>query len=535
MKKLLIVSITSCFLLSTLSCSDLDIAPTDRATDLTFWNKPEDALNVLTSCYENMYSSEYFFFNETLSDNAFNKSQGDGSNTRNIASGSYDGSNSRVTNEWGYHYSGIRKCNTLLANIGQIEDISQELSDRIIAEAMVIRAYHYIHLVTWYGDVPLVMTELTVDESKSVTRDSREQVISFIETELDNAAARLPVNTAYAESDRGRITKGAALALKARLALYEEKWQDVITLTEKIMNDEAGEYDLFPDYAGIFTAANEYNPEVILDLEFVPVIRTHSVQRYFIPRTEGQLVTSIAPSQELVDNYLMINGKSINDAGSGYDETDPYTNRDPRLKATIVYNGYEWQRPNGSTITILTLPGSGDNSVDRSDTSPTGYYVSKYFDKTASANQSGLNLILLRYADILLMNAEAKNELDQMNATVWDNTIRRLRERAGFTDAAALDFDTSLDRDELRDVIRQERRSELAMEGQRIFDLKRWQIAETALTGWLHGIQVGDPSVDDGYLQVDNRVFNAAKHYLWPVPQRETDLNPNLNPNNPGW
>jgi hypothetical protein len=199
-----------------------------------------------------------------------------------------------------------------------------------------------------------------------------------------------------------------------------------------------------------------------------------------------------------------------------------------------VYNGYPWKRPDGSTVTIETLPGTGDNSIDRDDASPTGYYVAKYFDPTADGNlNSGLNLILIRYADVLLMHAEAKNELGQFDAAGWDKTVRRLRQRAGFTDPGALSFPGG-DQAALREAIRRERRTELAMEGQRVFDIRRWKIAETVLNGYLHGIKVGDPSVDNGYKRVDQRTFDPARHYLWPVPQRERDLNQNLG-QNAGW
>jgi hypothetical protein len=235
-----------------------------------------------------------------------------------------------------------------------------------------------------------------------------------------------------------------------------------------------------------------------------------------------------------VNDYLMANGKAINEAGSGYSEATPYVGRDPRFAATLVYDGYRWQRPDGSSILIRTVPGTGDNSVDRADASPTGYYSAKYFDPTADANlNSGLNLILVRYADVLLMHAEAKNELGLLTASEWDRTIGALRRRAGFTDPAALAFPGS-DKASLQTAVRRERRTELAMEGLRIFDLRRWRTAETALKGYAHGIKAGDPSVDNGYLRVDQRTFDPAKHYLWPVPQRERDINPNLT-QNPGW
>lgn len=532
MKKVLLYILTIGTVAILESCHDLDLVPTDRETDATFWDKPEDAFNVLNTIYENMYSAEYFFYNETLSDNAFNKSEVDGSNSRNIAEGSFDASHKRITEEWGYHYTGIRKCNIFLANIDRVPGIDEALKNRMRGEARFIRAFHYFNLTMWYGDVPLVDNVLSVEESLVLTRAPQDNIVLFIHDDLDFAASVLPVNTAYPAADRGRITKGAALALKARLALYRGDWDAVISISEKFFSGEAGTYGLFNNYAGVFKPANEYNQEVILDVQYVPVQRTHSVQRYFIPKTEGKLVTSIAPTQELVDSYLMINGSPIDALGSGYDENDPYSNRDPRLNATIVYDGYEWTKPDGSKYEIRTFPGTGDNSIDKDDASPTGYYFAKYYDPTADAeNRSGLNLILIRYAEILMMYAEAKLEKSQLTSDVWDNTIREIRERAGFTDPEALEFDASLSEHELEEIIRNERRIEFAMEGLRIFDIRRWRTAEVVLNAWAHGIRVGDLAVDNGYKRVDLRSFDPAKHYLWPIPQRERDLNKNLSQN----
>lgn len=516
------------------ACQELDIAPTDRPTDASFWTQPADATNVLATAYENLYNSEYFFFNEVLSDNAFNVSDVNGSNSRNIAQGAYGTNQQRITNEWGYHYTGIRKSNVLLANIDKISSLDAALKARYIGEARALRAFHYFQLMTWYGDVPLVTTEIGVNESQQIRRTPRAQVLDFVLQELDEAAAALPVNTAYDAADRGRFTKGAALALKARVLLYEGRWADVVPVTEQIMGGTVGTYSLFSSYAGVFSPSNEGNSEVMLDLQYLVPTRTHSEQRLFIPRTEGKLITAIAPTQELVNSYVTTNGQPITEAGSGYNEATPYTGRDPRFAATIVYDGYAWRRPDGSTFTIRTFPGTGDNSVTRSDASPTGYYSAKYFDPTADANlNSGLNLILIRYADVLLMHAEAKTELNQFTAADWDRTIGALRRRAGFTNAGALAFPAGT-QTSLRAIVRRERRTELAMEGLRIFDIRRWRTAETVLNGFAHGIKAGDPNVDNGYLRVDQRTFDPARHYLWPIPQRERDINANLS-QNPGW
>ena len=147
---------------------------------------------------------------------------------------------------------------------------------------------------------------------------------------------------------------------------------------------------------------------------------------------------------------------------------------------------------------------------------------------------SGLNMIILRYADVLLMHAEALAELGQLDASAWNKTIRLIRERAGFVDATALDFPGG-GPEALKNIVRRERRCELALEGLRHKDIIRWKTAENVLNGWCHGLKTGDVvGADNGYVRIENRVFNPAKHYLWPIPQNERDLNKNLT-QNPSW
>ena len=158
-------------------------------------------------------------------------------------------------------------------------------------------------------------------------------------------------------------------------------------------------------------------------------------------------------------------------------------------------------------------------------------YWRKYWDpkSTAPGFSSGLNLYLIRYAEVLLTYAEAKQALGQMTEDVWNKTIRALRVRAGFTDAGALNYPGNAN---MTNIIRAERRSEFAMEGLRIDDIRRWKIAETVLNGWAHGARFGEPSIDNGYLRVQLRQFDPQKHYLWPVPPAERSLNTNLTQNN---
>lgn len=537
MKKLLVSILCAATLFS---CRKLDQPITRDYNEGAYWRNQEDVLAALASCYENMSNDGYFFGNEALSDNAYVSGDGFNQVTR-IASGAYDPSNSRVQAEWGYRFTCIRKCNTVVLNVDRVPGLDSTLKHRVLAEARFIRAYSYFQLVDWYGDVPFYTNLITIDESKTIGRTDKTAILNFIQQELTAIRADLPVNNysgaanGYAEKDRGRITRGAAIALSARVHLAKGEWQGTINDCELLINkSENGTYGLQSNYRSIFTVANEYNNEVILDLQYGGG-RTYSTQRSFLPQTVALLRSTLVPTQDLVDDYIMLNGKTIGETGSGYDANNPYQNRDPRFEATILHDGSTITDFDGKVQTILTKPGSNPttNSVDDQGASPTGYYFYKYYDPTATTYNSGLNIIELRYADILLMYAEAKNELDQMDAGVWDLTIRPLRVRAKFTDAAALSF-PGTGQEALRTIIHRERRAELAFEGSRAFDIRRWKIADQVLNKPVRGIKVTGGSFNtdaNGYIIVENRQFINPKHYLWPVPTFERDQNTNLGQN----
>lgn len=529
------------FLASLSGCQDLDLAPTDKFTEANYWTSAEKASMVLNTAYGQLTSSGRYFSNESLSDNMY---EGRGnSSEKMISSGQADASNSRFSEEWKNSYAGIKTCNVFLENVDKVPNMNETLRTRMKAEARFIRAWLYLQLTTWYGDVPLFEKDITLEESKSISRTPKAAILTFIYNELDEVEAVLPTNTEYAEADRGRITKGAAIALKARAYLYQNDWANVVAACEKLIgNTSNGTYALFSSYEGIFKPENEYNSEVILDYQYVPSVRVWEEMYDLAPLSVGARINSKAPTQELVDDYIMMNGKSIKEANSGYDESNPYKNRDPRFAATIVYHGAKWVRPDGTIQTIYIKPGStpSDNTygnVDEyigagSNSTSTGYYLRKNYDATSEIGmKSGLNLILIRYADVLLMYAEAMNELGKMDEAVWNKTIRPLRERAGFTDAPSLIYPTE---GNMQTIIRRERRVELAMEGLRIFDIRRWKTAENVLNGYPHGAQFGEASIDNGYIRLEKRTFNPERDYLWAVPLSQKDLNPNLG-QNPGY
>ena len=520
-------------------CKKLDLAPTDRFSDQTFWNVDANVYSALNNNYSLMYNSNMYFYNEATSDNAYSTT-GD---FALIASGNATAAQGKFLNDWTYFYSAIKSCNVFLASVDQNTTLAPAVIERLKAENRFIRAFAHFNLAKWYGDVPLISTDISPDEAKVITRSPKATVIQFVLDELDAAIAALPAKEQLAATENGRITKGAALGLKARVLLYEgNRMAEVVEVSEQLMNNQRvnGQYGLVASYSSLFSdpALNKNNNEALLSLQYVPAIRTWGEFFDFAPRSVGGRVSGMSPTQELVDDYITLNGRGIKEAGSGYVESNPYQNRDPRLTATIVYDQYNWIKPDGSTKVIYIKPGTDPDPARLDEfspasqaSSPTGYYWRKYYDPIALASfTSGMNLHLIRYAEVLLNYAEAKQALGQMDETVWNNTIRLLRLRAGFTDAAALNFPGNAD---MTNIIRRERRTELAMEGLRTDDIRRWKIGETTLNGYAHGARFGDAAVDNGYIRAQRRTF-TAKDYLWPIPSSEIGLNPSLT-QNPGY
>ncbi len=529
------------------SCKKLDLAPTNTFTELNFYTTSANVNNALNNNYSGMYNSGLYFYNDAMSDNAYAPGGGPTGNVTAVASGSYNSQLDKFINDWSFHYSGINSCNLFLANVDQNKTLDAATITRMKAEVRFIRAFHYFYLMTHWGDVPLITTVISPDDAKTEPRVAKATVLSFITSELEACAAALPSKDQYAAADNGRITNGAALALEARVLLYQgNRMADVVTICEKLMNSPGtyGNYALASNYGNLFSDAgvNKNNTETMLALQYQSGVtgRTWGDYYDFAPISAGARDNGMAPTQELVNDYLMLNGRPITDAASGYDENNPYVNRDPRLTATIVYDQYKFLNPDGSTQTIYIKPGSDPNASRVNEYRPgvesvssTGYYWRKYFDPNhLPALASGLNLHLIRWAEVLLDYAEAENSLGQMNAAIWNKTIQLLRQRAGFTDANALNYPGNAD---MTNIIRRERRVELAMEGTRTEDINRWKLSETVLNGYAHGAKFsGDLSVDNGYIRTQLRHFDPAKNYLWPIPDNDLQKDVKLT-QNPGY
>lgn len=519
------------------ACNDMENVPTNKFTDNSYWTSEAKAQNVVNMAYSQMYDAGKMWSDESLSDNVI-----DGrtvTDQRAIRKGQATPSIGVFDSEWKNLYGGIKTCHVFLEKVDLVPNMNPAAKARMIAEIRFIRAAIYFRLVNFYGDVPFFTKDITLDEANSISRTSAATVLQFIHDELEDIKDDLPINTALSADEQGKITKGAVSMLQARVYLMEGNWDKVITYTDNLINNqgEYGIYDLYPSYRGLFEEENEYNQEVIMDRSYVKKLLTWGDMVDMAPLSVGGRAINRVPQQSLVDSYIMLNGKRIDEQGSNYNKDYPYANRDSRMTATIIYDGYDWSGNvnDGSQGTVIHIDPNTSTTVDKyiygSNNTATGYYVRKYYSpQDAGDLNSGLNIITMRYADVLLMYAEAKFEKGEFTEDIWNMTIKRIRERAGFTDSGALEY-PSLSSDDMRKLIRNERRCELAMEGLRWFDIKRWKAGSEYLTGNVEGATFDGV----GTIRVDSYNFNEQRDYLWAVPQSQIDLNHNLAPNNPGY
>ncbi|MEN7549565.1 RagB/SusD family nutrient uptake outer membrane protein [Rapidithrix thailandica] len=508
------------------ACSDdfLDRDPLDKLSNGSFWTNENDALVAVNACYAKLDDDAYHsLYMDCASDNAYNQFTWDGYTA--IGNGSF----SPTDNVDRFDFTIIRRCNSILENIEKIS-MDETLKKRLKGETRFMRAYSYFWMTQLYGDVPLVTTVLDLKDS-DVERAPRATVVEFLLKELGEIAADLPLD--YSGDNVGRATRGAALSLKARIELYEGKFSEAANTAKQVM--DLGVYDLFPDYVGLFTEENENNQEVIFDVQYIQDDYASWIQGSFAPNGDGGW-SSVTPIQSLVDAYECLDGKTIEESAL-YDVDQPYKNRDPRLDATVLYPGAEWEKRFFNPLD----PSSPDHYLGN-NTSKTGYNSKKYIYPLSSfANiwNNGMNVILMRYAEVLLIYAEAKVEAGQIDQSVYD-ALNAIRTRAGMPD---VDQATYSGQASLRQLIRRERRVELAMEGFRWFDIVRWKTAETVMNKPVMGVRNGtvNPTTgevtftSDDHIKVEDRKFDPTKNYLWPVPQADIDAtkNPKLkqNPN----
>ena len=494
----------------------LDKTPKDQLSPSTFFQNETQCKMALMGIYNAIQPNAtptHFYQFEFMSDNGYCQAAWQGSNE--VGSWSTNSTSWAPNAKWTMDYAIIARANEFIQDLANA-DVSDAVKTQMVAEAKFLRGYAYSDLITYFGDVPLITEVLSLSEAY-VSRTTKSEVLTQILADFDDAASVLP--TSYSGTDLGRATKGAVLAYKAKILLYNQKWAEAAQAAKEVI--DFGVYDFYPDYVGLFEEANENNIEVIFDIQY---IQTQPQPWPAEPFVLGTWQTSNITA-DMINSYYMTNGKPITDPTSGYNDQDPYTNRDPRLDATVVLPGTKYGE-------ATFIPASYAEY-------PCGAKPRKYAEYgVPDVNISSLNTILMRYADICLMRAEALIESGSTDQEIYD-LIDKVRARVGMPSVESVEG-TGLSQDELREILRHERRVEFCMEGTRYADMLRWK--DESLVHDVYGYdksKLSDPTDPAKWvfsqIKIATRTFNSTKGWLWPIPQADIDINENLLPNNPGY
>jgi len=462
--------------------SFLDVPPQAQQPSVEFFKTQDDATKAVNSIYANLREWKQTAFApmavESLGSDETEKgsSESDATFLNTYDNFTVTATDGQLQDFWNGQYQSINLCNQVLDNIPAIT-MDETLKTRYIAEAKFVRAYNYFRLVRAFGDVVLRL-HLPKDASEyNQPRTAKAQIYAAIEQDLNDAAGVLPQT--YGPADIGRATKGAALALHAKVAMYQKKWADVLNFTNQVMGMG---YSLYPNFEQEFRIAHENSTESVFEIQC------------------QSLPGGAANSQ-----YSQIQGvRGSSGGGWGFNVptqalADAFEAGDPRRDATIIFRGET--TPEGDVI-----PASGDNPRYNQKS-----YVpfSVPFLQNEGEDQ---NVRVIRYAEVLLMNAEAANETGNSAQAIASLEIVRARARGG--NAAILPKVTTTDQGGLRTAIWHERQVELAMEFDRYFDVVRQGRAAEVFgpKGW-----------------------KAGKNEVWPVPQNEIDLSAGTLTQNPGY
>lgn len=534
----------------------LDLVSQQNITDATFWKTANDYKLAANRLYQGL---DRFGFEDTESDIAFNV-------PNSVSNGNL--LLSETSSQWTNSYNNIRLANDI---IGKGNSSADPDIRKYVAEAKFFRAWYYWKLVRLYGGVPLITKVLDADDpGLFAARSSQAGSVDFILSDLDEATGALPVQSDLSTPDIGRITRGAALALSARVALYQGTWEKFhggtnapkyldIAIASSNAVIGSGTYALYSgsgaqSYRYLFIEPGDDSKESILDRRYARNILGHDMPYQY----DGG---GYNPTRKLADMYLDKNGLPITHPSSvfqGYSTMiSEFQDRDPRMTMTMIIPGTLTNRVFFPVTKVANYPDKPQRNFN------TGYILYKYMSEDALANNSGQNgdasmfdfdRHLIRYAEVLLIYAEG---LFEKNGSIADNdldkSINVIRTRAGmpsltnaFVAANGMDMRTEL---------RRERTIELALEGFRYDDLRRWKTAEVELAADIKGIKVkgstwqsyplySDPSFQNrtdanGFLIAETaRRFDAQKNYLQPLPTREivfyTASGKTLE-QNPGW
>lgn len=535
----------------------LDRFPLDSPSSSTFFSNEDELLLAVNSAYRSLYwisshNVPYIMWLDGSTDITWTR--GNYVNMLDLQGGQVTTETNLFYDTWEFYYNGIMRCNNILENMHRAQEVvSEDFYNRIEAEARFLRAWNYGFLVSLYGDVPLVTTMLQLEDAQ-MPRTAKENILRFIFDDLDFAAAHLPLT--WSNTDEGRATRGAALTYKARIALYHGEYEIAAAAAKEVI--DLGQYTLYSNYGQLFKHVGSRSSEVIMDIPFLLGVQVHQIPRYLGTRSAPGYAV-LVPTQTMIDIYRCTDGLRI-DQSPLFDPQKPYENRDPRLEQSILrpgewYNNFKFETHPDSTTTLQNVGGTinrvNNLEVTNQFATFTGYHWKKYFDEVdlpGEVARSQQNFIIMRYAEVLLTYAEAKIELNEIDNSVIA-AINEVRVRPSVGMPAV---QTNMTQTQLRDLIRYERTVELAQEGFRLFDLRRWRIAEHVMPGNMLGRRVKArwydsiipsfnaygksvyPNETAVFQVISTNTFDASKHYLWPIPQREIDVNRELE-QNPGW
>lgn len=438
---------------------------------------------------------------------------------------------------WFWPYDAIRNVNVFFKNI-TASTISADLKQRLSGESHFIRAYLYFEMVKRFGGVPIITEPQSITDNIFVKRSKTSETYTFILKELDDAIAQLP----SVQDEKGRVTKGAAMAFKGRVLLFRaspqfnpgndrQRWQEAydanLAARQELEKNGAG---LYADFSNLFL--EEMNKEVVFAVRFLNPGRTQSRDAAVRPISVSVNATGANhPTEELVEAFPLDNGA---DWKPGAGTADQWLHRDARFYATIVYNGASYFKR-----TQWTYENSGIDAYGATNGSHTGYYNRKAINQeltAAEANNSGTDYIDIRFAEVLMNEAEAANELG--NTTRAYEVLKMIRQRAqiqaGINGLYGLTAGMSVAA--MRSRLQQERFVEFAFEQKRYWDLRRWKLAGTVLNGvrrhGLAGSKLTDNPLTFKYQQVDldlqgDLVFKDYMYFA-PISRSELQNNPNL-------
>ncbi|MHA7128108.1 RagB/SusD family nutrient uptake outer membrane protein [Algoriphagus namhaensis] len=496
------------------SCSEdyLERGSLTQLAEGNFWQNEKDALLGINGVYEVLQDRVLYSGNlngiagipqhDSFADNTFNNFKFEGPGI--FMEGRSDPAFGFFNSFWTSLYRGIGRANVAIENIERIPDsnISPESRLALSAQARFLRALFYSHLAVYFEEAPLIQGTQTLEDAY-VPKNTYEELRAFVISELRFAVDNLPVT--YPADQFGYATRGAALSLLARFELYNQNYGEVLRLTNEIMG--LG-YSLHPDYSKLFSEAGEQSLEIIFSVRFIQDQsnngETFSATFLGIPKVNVQ------PMPNMVNSYLCLDGLPISESPL-YDPQNRKANRDPRLAASVYFEGDIF-------VQHLNRPFRGNTA--------TSFGLKKYVRDNISAEgidifaAGGQDFYVIRYADVLLMRAEALAESGQLNEVY--SLLDQIRTRAGMPTVTEVNG-TGLSQSELLELVRLERRVELAFEGLRFMDIKRLGIVEEA-----YARAMADP------VGPYNPQYRGRLSEVFAIPQSEIDANPNL-VQNPVW